>query len=360
MFPFAPSFDFATTLSTMPPYMSDGNESPLRSQPARPRMSTVSGTMFAPRWASPWWLIFLGLALAEVAALVVRQRRVTPDEDWERAAEIIREQFESTDAVTVAPDWADPLLRLHLGDRITLAMAGRSDLAAYERLWVVSLRGHNAPEAPRRTADFRANAGRLSVERFDLGPSPVVLDLVDALPSAQVEYETRDGVEPCPWKERVGGPARGGLGFGPVAPRNRFVCDATKPWSWVGVTMLEDLSLNPRRCIHQHPLGPRPVSVVYHDVHLGSRLVLYGGLDYHHERDEEGAPVTLRVLVNGRELGKMVHRDGDGWSKLTLETRRDGEPVRGDLRIEVTTPNPRRRVFCWSGTIQDTMRREAP
>ena len=323
-------------------------------------MATASGTMFAPRWASPWWLMFLGLALAEVAALVVREQRVPPDADWAEAAELVRSHMDTSDAITVAPAWADPLLRLHLGDRMTLKMSGRSDLAPFERLWVLSIRGHRAPEAPARLPDFREIVGRVTVERYDLGPSPVVFDLVDALPSATVEYLEGGTSRPCPWKERVGGPARGGLGFGPVAPRQRFVCDASKPWMWVGSTVLEDLSLAPRRCVHQHPFGREPVSVTYRDVHLGSKLVLYAGLDYHQERNETGAPVTLRVLVGNREIGRMVHKDGEGFRRIEFATRRAQDPARGDLRIEVTTSNSTRRLFCWAATVQDATRREAP
>jgi hypothetical protein len=165
---------------------------------------------------------------------------------------------------------------------------------------------------------------------------------------------------PCPWKERVGGPARGGLGFGPVAPRQRFVCDDAKPWMWVGATVLEDLSLAPRRCVYQHPYGSEPVSVTYHDVHLGSRLVLYAGLDYHQERKGTGSPVTLRVLVGEREVGRMVHRDGEGFRRIELATRGPSDPVRSDLRIEVSTPNAHKRAFCWAATLQDAVRREGP
>jgi hypothetical protein len=326
----------------------------------RPRMATASGTMFAPRWASPWWLMFLGLAIAEVAALVVREHRVPPEADWEQAAELVRAHIETSDAITVAPAWADPLLRLYLGDRMTPKMSGRSDLAPFERLWVLSIRGHRAPDAPARMPDFREIVGRVTVERYDLGPSPVVLDLVDALPSASVEYQDHGTSRPCPWKERVGGPARGGLGFGPVAPRQRFVCDAAKSWSWVGSTVLEDLSLAPRRCVYQHPHGPEPVSVTYHDVHLGSKLVFYAGLDYHQERNETGAPVTVRVLVGTREIGSMEHKDGEGFRRVEFATRRPQDPARGDLRIEVTTPNSKRRAFCWAASLQDVTRSEAP
>jgi hypothetical protein len=338
----------------------DPSATTARTPVGRPRNITASGTMFAPRWASPWWLIFLGLAVAEVVALAVRQQRVPPESDWLAAAQLVRAHLESTDAITVAPAWADPLLRLYLGDRITPKVAGRSDLASFERLWVLSIRGQRTAEAPLRAPDFSEDVGRVHVERYDFGPTPVVLDLVDALPSAHVEVATGSGTLECPWKERVGGAYRGGLGFGPLPPRQRFVCDAGRPSGWVGVTLLEDLSLAPRRCVYQHPQGRAPVSVTYADVHLGSRLVLYAGLDYHQERDEKGAPVTLRVLVDDREIGRVVHKDGEGWKRVELATRSDADPVRGNLRLEVSAPNAQRRAFCWAATVQDTTRREAP
>src|SRR4051812_37695864 len=146
--------------------------------------ATISGVIPAPRWASPWWLVFLGLAVAEVIALTVRVSRVPPEDDWIAAAALVRTQLESNDAISVAPAWADPLLRLHLGDRMNAKLSGRADLAAFERLWVLSIRGRRSPEAPAREPDFEQTFGRVSVARYDFGPSPVVFDFVDALPSA--------------------------------------------------------------------------------------------------------------------------------------------------------------------------------
>ena len=78
----------------------------------------------------------------------MRVSRVPPEDDWIAAAALVRAQLESNDAITVAPAWADPLLRLHLGDRMNAKLSGRSDLAAFERLWVLSIRGRRSPEAP--------------------------------------------------------------------------------------------------------------------------------------------------------------------------------------------------------------------
>jgi hypothetical protein len=304
--------------------------------------------------------LLVGLAIAELIALRVREARVPADNDWQRAAELVRKNHQSSDALVVAPTWADPLLRLHLGDRITAKVAGRVDLAAFERMWVLSIRGARADEAPYRAADFRTTFGGVTVERFDFGPTPVVMDFVDALPSASVEIASGASQRSCAWDARVPGVARGGLGFGPVFPRQRFVCDEKRPWLWVGSTIIEDLSLSARRCIWQHPQGREPVSVTFHDVHLGRRLVLYGGLDYHHERDGTGGPVTMRVFASGTEIGRMVHRDGEGMKRVVIDTHKTSASLRGDLRFEVTSPAPNRRSFCWAGSIQDATRREAP
>jgi hypothetical protein len=324
---------------------------------------SISGMVPAPRWASARWLLLLGLAVAEVLALWGRQSRVLSASAFEAAAALVREQYDTDDALVIAPEWADPLLRLHLGDRISLKAAGRSDLSAYERLWVLSFRGARAPEAPARQPDFQKVVQGISVERYDFAPSPVVLDLVDALPSANVDVTLSDGRAACQFRERVPGAQRGGLGFGPAAPRQRFVCDAPTGSSWVGATIIEDLALKPRRCVLQRPRPNEPVTVTYRDVHLGSQLVLYGGLYYEDERNEVGAPVTMRVLIDGKERARFVHRDGEGMRRYQVDTRlpqqAGGGSRPGELSIEVSAPDAIRRSFCWAGSIRDAQRSEA-
>ena len=339
---------------------SDGGSHTGSTFPTRPQ-STISGRVPAPRWASPWWLLFLALAVAEIVALGVREHRVPTEDDWAGAAEYVRRELGPKDAVTVAPSWADPLLRLYLGDRISAKMAGRSDRAAYERLWVLSIRGARAPEAPMRHPDAEKVFGRVRVERFDLGRSTVLVDLADSINQARVEIR-RDGVdELCPLRSFPPTVARGGLGGGIIAPRQRFQCDHERPWLWVAPTVIEALDLSPRHCIWTHPQGVEPISITYPNIPLGNRVVLHGGLDYHDERDQDKAPVELRVLVNGREVGRFVHRDGDGMARYEVDLQSalgSRLPVRGDLRLEVTSPDPYKRSFCWTGTVQQGKRRE--
>jgi hypothetical protein len=135
----------------------------------------------------------------------------------------------------------------------------------------------------------------------------------------------------------------------------------------VGTTVIEDLALMPRRCVLTPPRPNEPVSITYKDVHLGNELVVYASLYYEDERHRVGVPVTMRVFVNERLRATFVHQDGDGTKRFQLDLRAfpfsPGEgrvPLRGDLRLEVTAPDSIRRSYCWSGSIRDAQRREAP
>jgi hypothetical protein len=279
----------------------------------------------------------------------------------------VRKDLASADAIVIAPEWADPLLRLHLGDRIGIKVAGRADLAPFDRLWVLSLRGARAAEAPARAPDFHSVVRGISIDRYDFAPSPVTFDLVDALPGASVDVKGGEQRVPCQYFERFGGAQRGGLGAGPAAPRQRFVCASNEAGQTsVGSTVVEDLALMPRRCVLTPPRPNEPISITYKDVHLGNELVVHASLYYEDERHRVGVPVTMRVFVNERLRATFVHEDGDGTKRFQLDLRSfpfsTGEgrvPLRGDLRLEVSAPDAIRRSFCWSGSIRDAQRKEA-
>jgi len=308
------------------------------------------------------WLGLLAVALVELVGHAVIVARVPPRDDWRRAADRVREGFREGDLIVSAPDWTDPVLRRVLGDRIDFGQAGRSDTAPFERLWVLSIRGHDAPEAPAVEPALDEHLGRVRLRRWDLDPSPVVYHFVEEVRNARVTLVTGGTKRACPW--RSAGMARGGgLGAGAMTPSGRFACDGARPWLWVGPTVTEDLELEPRWCIWQHPAGREPVRTTFEDVPLGDRMVLHGGLYYEHERMREHGPIHVSVRVDGEHVGRMTHRDGDGWKRIEVDPRAwPGAPTdpeaRGDVTIEVTAPEPHLRTFCWSATIRRGPRRD--
>lgn len=312
-----------------------------------------------PKTRSSLWLAFLGVALVELVAHFVVRARVVDEDDWHRAAARVRSDWRSGDLIVASPEWSDPIVRHELGDLIELEDAGRSDIAQYERLWTLSIRGFRPEEAPGGPPELDEQIGPVRVLRWDLTPDAVLYDFTEHVPEARVVL-AQDGREmPCRW-ERGGRPMGGGLGAGPITPPYRHSCDPRRPWLWVGTTVLDDLDLRPRYCIWQHPAQGGVIRATFPSVPLGERLVLYGDLYYEHQRNidpEPGnahAPVHVAVQVEGEEIGRMTHEDGDGWKRLIASTRFDRRGVRerGDITVEITSPDPNLRTFCWAATTR--------
>jgi hypothetical protein len=304
--------------------------------PARPSL----------RRSLPWWLM-VALALTELGGHALVRSRVPAESDWEEAAAFVDARFEEGDMIAVGPDWADPLLRLHLGEHIDLRMAGASDLAPFDRLWELSIRGEPSRWRPEGDEAVLEAFGRVTVRRWDLGPSPVRFDLTSNLERAKVSQGPRS----CRW--RTSAPSGGGLGRGPLKPRGHHFC-GPQGWLFVGETVNEDLELLPRHCVWQHPAQGEPVTTTYEDIPLGDRLVLYAGLYSEHERMEEHPPVRVRVTVDGEPVGSMVHRDGDGWKRMEAAMP---DRERGDVSVIVEADVPHLRTLCWAATTREGERR---
>lgn len=296
------------------------------------------------------WLGLVGIAVVELLGHFVVRARVVPDEDWARAADVVRQGYEEGDLVVAAPHWADPVLRRELGDLLSLEDVGRSDMAQYRRLWALSIRGHLPEDAPPSAPDFEQAVGGVTVWRWEVPGDGVLYDFVEHVEDAEV-VRLENGVEiPCRWADDRR-PLGGGLGRGPITPGARHRCDPRRSWLWVGATLNDDLEMQPRYCIWQHPQGNQPIRATFPDVPLGDRLVLYADIYYEHQRMQEHGPVMVSIKVEGREIGRLTHNDGDGWKRLVAYTRELGE--RADVAIEVTAPEPHFRTLCWAATTRE-------
>jgi hypothetical protein len=294
------------------------------------------------------WLLLLLLPAFELGRHALIRAQVPEDSDYRAAAELVRGELQPTDLITAAPGFIDPILRLHLGDRIPLAMAGRSDDSAYERMWVISIRGALPASAPSAEPELSRDFGHVRVLRYALGPSPVLFDFVSGWRSARATIDRSGGASPCPL--RKGSPRGGGLGKGALLPlRERYDCEPSVPWLSVGPVVLEDLDNQPRHCLWQHPQGAAPIRMTFEDVPLGEELIFYGGLYYEHERMREGGPIEATISIDDQERARMVHRDGEGWKRLSVPTT---AAQRGKVEIAVSANDPRSRSFCWSATTR--------
>ena len=293
----------------------------------------------------------MAIGAVEILGQVVIEARVAPRGEWGEALAAVRAEWHEDDAVVVAPRWADPLLREAAGDLIDREMAGHSDLAAYGRLWVVSIRGHRSSEAPAEPPELVRDFGRVHVERWTLPTPSVLYDFVAHVGEAHVTRRERGQELPCRTLSSMG-QTMGGLANGPIETAPRHLCDPGRPWLWVGATTTMDLELRGRHCISQHAQGSEPISTSYDDVPLGDAVVLHGGIWWERERWRNGGDVEVAVRLDGEEIGRMTHHDGDGWKRMEAaipEARRGG---RGRISVDVSAENPEFRAFCWAGSTR--------
>lgn len=302
-----------------------------------------------------WWVAgFLALASVEFFGAFVVQARVVPDSDWVSAADFVGDEWQDGDTVVSSPGWTDPLLRQHFAEHLSVQDAGRADFASYSRVWELSIRGHSHEEFAELEPDFSRRFGRVTLRRYTLQSPRVLYDFTSNIGDAEVSIPGRE----CPKQQRA--LEGGGLFRGPMWPAERFFC-GPDAWLWVGQTVIEDLEMQNRYCVWQHPqAGNVPTTTTFRDVPLGDELVLHAGIYYEHERNLENGPVHVQVLVDGEEVGRMVHRDGDGWEGMSADPTPLGEDkARGDVSIVVSAENPHLRTLCWAASSRETPERSA-
>jgi len=142
------------------------------------------------------------LALVETAAALMAPLRAPTEADWAAAAAAVREGWKPGDLIVAAPAWADPILRVHLGDLIPPEVAGRMDDERFARVWEVSQRGgRSAAGRGGPGAEVRVDRafGRMRVRLIDR-PAPVVTyDFVARWNEAQLARRGPDGTTlACP------------------------------------------------------------------------------------------------------------------------------------------------------------------
>ena len=322
--------------------------------PLEPGKVTEAPRAQTPSRGAPlrWWgvIALLFLPILDLVGGATVRSRVAPETDWESAAEFVRDSFEPEDLIVAAPDWTDSLVYEQLGDLVGLRGAGRSDDAAYGRVWSLSIRGHLPTEYEGRVPAEQRFFGRVLVSRWDLGESRLLYSFLDHLEDASVERVVGRSAQPCAYTRMPWG--NSGLHWGAMFPARRFQCDRGQPHLFVGETVQTDLDIKPRHCIWQHPQGTDPIRATFSNVPLGDRLVFYGGIYYQHERVMQSGELQVQIRVGNDLLGGFTHQDGDGWKREEMRMP-PGVPARGTVSVEVSSGSPHMRSFCWSAYTAD-------
>lgn len=248
-------------------------------------------------------LLLISVSLWEVCASR-RDANATPDDAaWERAAQVVRAEYRPGDLIVFAPEWVDPVGRLHVGDLISLEAAGRMDAARYGRIWELSIRGAHAAEVDGLEPVSATDRDGVRVRRYERAPVTVLADVRDQLATAKIESAGQSG----PSLE------------------------------------LAEVGFAPHRCIQVIPQPGKPVRITFPQLALGSRLVGYVGLADVFKRRDIRAPGKLEVELDHRVIASAEPGVDDGWVRFEATTT----PGIADVTFVVSAAAPE-RLICFA------------
>lgn len=271
------------------------------------------------------------LALAEAVNAFVAPALAPSDRDWKAAEAKVRAGFQPGDLIVAAPAWADPLMRLQLGDLVPMPIAGRMDAARFARVWEVSQRGARSADSEGAHLVSTSRHGALSVKLWEKPAARVVFDFLAEWQKASLTVTTPDrGELPCwtvPKKFQCGE----GTSLGPELLE-------------IDTTLRNGLALEPRE--------RTTTALEYPNVPLGRELAVAAGLHNVWLRKSGDGKVHMRVLADGRELGVLDAGSESGWSLRRFDTAAlVGRQA--TVRFEITTDKAHGRHFGFAAEARN-------
>jgi len=267
----------------------------------------------------------VALALVETANALLAPLRAPSDRDWRGAAAEVRAGFQPGDLIVAAPAWADPLLRLHLGDLIPISVAGRLDAARFGRIWEIAQRGAQAPETEGSRVAQASRHGALTLRRYERPASRVSFDFVAGWSDATVLRVTPGGE--VSWCSHL---------------PDRFECPGL-PAQSVKAELLE-IDTSPHLALATQPAGQATTVIEFAHVPLGRELAVGAGLHNVWLRKAGKGTVKLRVLIQGRPWGQIEAGSLSGWTLRRFDT----SALAGQspsVRFEITVDDPNARTL---------------
>ncbi len=296
------------------------------------------------------------VGLAELVLHVGQVSARDPSGDYATLAASVRKEQKADDLLVFAPLWTDPVGRQAFGDLATLDRAAFSDVTRYPRAFEVSRGGARHPDLLGFRVEAEEHAGDLTLRRLvNPAPETIVDDLLRHVGAGlEVSRHHANGKDDaCPF---TAGGAQAGP-WDPSRPAQYYGC----PGASVGVIVLVDAGYRPRRCLFAPPFGGSDaLRLRFHDVTFGKAIVGHHGLHRVHEQQKTGAPVSAAFGVDAetpdgkiaeRELGRVTHREGDGWTGFRVEVPPALVGQKGDLFADVTTAGAS-RYYCFEATTR--------
>ena len=268
------------------------------------------------------------LAVVETTVALVAPSRAPTDADWAAAAIAVRAGFRPGDLIVAAPAWADPILRVQLGDLIPPELAARMDDDRFARVWEVSQRGAQAPAAVGGTTRVDERFGRLRVRLVERPAEIVTYDFVAHWADAHVyRRDARGAVVAC------------------TLAGERIVCPA--PGNNSLHRQLVEVDQKLREALLIEPVAGAAVVIEFPAVPLGRALVIATGLHDTWMRKAARGTVESRLTVGEQTTELPVTSDDSGWMRTRIDTTaRAGQTL--PVTLELTSAAPYERFFAFA------------
>lgn len=276
----------------------------------------------APRRALLWLALLVGGLGWTAGSMLLERGRIPAEQDYLRAAEVIRAQRAPGDAIVVAPHWAMGAMKV-LGDLApTFDPLLTQRPPEQERVWILAEpEGRQAIDELARSYRVvsRERFGRIEVACLQLGRAPT-FHAVEALQTAEVSLDSGASSEACDrWT------------------RDRWECPGYADWQRVSAEWL-DVDLAPRKVLWAHPpKAGQKLVLRFPEVLFEAELEVVAGHTIHGAQFGK-APVTVELWSAGVELGKVERSPRYPCKSDVLDTRAlQGQ--RRELVLKIWTPD---------------------
>jgi len=290
--------------------------------PAAPPLEVSRARLQLPLLAAS---AIVALAIVEALVAVLAPLRAPGPEDWAAVERDVRAGFRPGDLIVAAPTWADPIMRMHLGDLISIPTAGRMDGARFSRVWEIDQRGARAPETRDGRVVLERRHGALTLRQVERAGAAVSYDFLARFNDAHVSRVDASGAAlPCPWQgDRFQCPL---IGFNYVR-RQLVEVDTHLRWAFLA-----------------QPVDHARTVVEYPAVVLGREIAIATGLSNVWMRKAAKGPVELTVTIDGKPALHVTTHNESGWLISHVDTAaRAGQTA--VVRFEVSSPAPYSRYF---------------
>jgi hypothetical protein len=287
------------------------------------------------RWSvAAFSLLIVGLVWSLVTPALSGDG-VPGTEPWLAALDSATGDLQPGDTVLIHPPWRDDVLDaieargLPAGARATIALALPHGQAPGR---VLLLADPSAPLPRSRRAQLRgATVTRTAgVDVGWLGSAPTQTGDVDfgaRIALAQVRVEKPDGsTVRCSWNNS----------------RDRHVCQGLREWMYVGPDS-RVISGRAEACTWTHPMTNGKVFIRWDGTPLPPTLELKHALSDQATGNKTGAPVTMTLRADGKQIARSVRTNARGFRTERVKVPEGAS----SLELEVTTPNDGARHYCW-------------